>query len=102
MLDWSMGPMADKNVGGAPLLDDQTLTLLARQLRGTTHAKLRFIGDDRDFEHAMTNVLLALDISSESEHIADVAPSPQRRFSFRYEGSQAIVTVALDVPVDHY
>ncbi|WP_148292615.1 hypothetical protein [Paracoccus aminophilus] len=94
--------MAKKNDGSAPLLDDETLKLLARQLRGMTHAKLRFIGGDPAQERAISDALLALGISSESEHIPDFAPSPQRRYSFRFEGTTAVLTVALAVQPDHY
>ncbi len=85
-----------------PVLNDMELIALAKHLRGMTGAKIRFVGDAPEIETAIINAILELGISVESEHIADVAPSPQRRFSFRYEGSLAIVTVALRVPADHY
>lgn len=86
----------------APALDDAELITLAKHLRGMTRAKIRFVGDAPEIEAAIINAIMALGISVESERIADVAPSPQRRFGFRYEGNVAIVTVALDIAADHY
>ncbi len=85
-----------------PGLDDAALILLAKQTRGMTSAKIRFIGAAPETEGAIIHALMALGISVESEHIADLAPAPQRRFSFRYDGSTALITVAFDVPADHY
>lgn len=83
-------------------LDDGALITLARHLRGMETAKIRFLGDAPETEAAIISAIMALGISVESAHIANVAPAPQRRFSFRYEGRTAIVTVALDVDPNRY
>lgn len=80
-------------------LDEETLQLVARNLRGVQSARLRFFRTDRELEQELIALFLALEIPTETERIERMAPPPRRRFSFQFRGDEAVITVAPDQPL---
>ena len=81
------------------LIDDASFRHLTHTLRGVHSARLRFYGTDSAYEDEIIALLLALEISVESEHITRIAPPPRQRFSFQFQGRHATLTVAPGLPL---
>ncbi|NPD15724.1 hypothetical protein HOY34_10975 [Xinfangfangia sp. D13-10-4-6] len=77
-------------------IDDDDIRFLSTQLRGVKQARVRFLAGTPEFQLEVIEVLLALGVSATSERMGMIAPYPKRRFSIRYKGDSAIVTVAQD------
>lgn len=81
------------------LIDDASFRSVAHSLRGVQTARVRFMATQPDYEAEFVALLLALDISVESESISRIAPMPKQRFSFQFKGRHATVTVAPNLPL---
>lgn len=77
----------------SPLSDDEA-AFITSNLRGIRQATIRFLGDDHDLERSVISTCLILEDSVKTERLQGMAPYPHRRFSFRYVGNTAIVTVS--------
>lgn len=88
--------------GDLNFIDETALQFIVRQVRGITEAQVLFVGHHPEFEDEFISILFALDISVSSDRTEELVPAPHRRFSFRFSGSKASITVAPDVDPDHY
>lgn len=92
-------PMTPLNETNARQLQGDEIRHLTHHLRGTQHALVRLLGEDRGLEDELIALLLSLEISADIERIAKIAPHPRRRFSFQFKGSKVTITVAPEQPL---
>lgn len=83
----------------ASLIDDASFRHVTHTLRGVHSARVRFYGTDRAYEDEFIALLLAMEISVESEQITRIAPAPRQRFSFQFSARHATITVAAGLPL---
>lgn len=91
--------MSDKPQFELQHMDDETIQLVTRNLRGVQSANVRFYHTDKRFEEEFIALMLALEISTDTTRIERIAPPPRRRFSFQFAGSKATITVAPNEPL---
>lgn len=78
-------------------MDD--IEFMTKAMRGIKSAHLRFFQSEKDFEDELIALLLALEVSVQSERVARIAPAPLRRYSLQFTGGSARITVTQGRPV---
>lgn len=80
-------------------IDEHDMAYISGAMRGITSVRVRFYQTEPGFRDEFTALLLALEVSAQSEVIERIAPPPHRRYSIQYAATAATITVSQQRPL---
>lgn len=75
------------------------IEFMGRAMRGVSSVRVRYYDADSGFRDEFIALLLALEISVQSEDIGKMSPTPHRRYSIQYATGSATITVSQQRPL---